>query len=160
MPTRGLPNVVAMKSDDFIPHKRGETQMEEETFLNVSFDDVYDPITVPAGTEAQLRIIDAEIKVSAKTGGPFLQVRFDVPGEPTSKDIQHVMMLPTAQDDMKKQNARKLALRTFLLAFGLPTDRPVPPSEMVGATGWGILDEEESKEYGKQNRVRRFITGA
>jgi len=30
---------------------------------------------------------------------------------------------------------------------------------MIGAQGWAILTEEETSEYGVQNRVKKFVTG-
>jgi hypothetical protein len=131
----------------------------EESFLNMDFDGVYEPESVATG-EYQIRVIDAALKKSTNTGGMYLQLKFDIPSKPKSRDVQHVMMLPTNNDDEKKANSRKLAIRSFLQAFGISTvGGNLPISDMIGAQGWAILTEEETSEYGVQNRVKKFVTG-
>ena len=124
--------------------------------FQMNFDDVYEPVSLKEG-EYQLRILDAKIKNSQKTGGDYLNVRLEVIGEPTAKDINHVMMFPTSADDLKRANNRKAAVLSFLKAFGLSTSGSIEPDEYVGATGWAILTEEADPEYGMQNRVRKFV---
>jgi len=124
--------------------------------FQMNFDDVYEPTSLKEG-EYQLRILDAKIKSSQKTGGDYLNVRLEVIGEPTAKDINHVMMFPTSADDVKRANNRKAAILSFLKAFGLNTSGTIEPDEYVGSTGWAILTEEADPEYGMQNRVRKFV---
>lgn len=128
------------------------------SFVQMSFDDVYEPKSLKEG-EYHLRILDAKIKNSAKTGGDYLNVRFEVIDEPEAKDVNHVMMFPTQQDDKKRANNRKAAILSFLKAFGLDTSGAIDPDAFVGATGWAILTEEADPEYGTQNRVRKFVAG-
>lgn len=123
-------------------------------FLN--FDGVYEPETVAAG-EAQLRVLECKVGHSEKTGGDFIQARFDIPANPKSKEITHVMMLPTDKDDPKKRNGRLATIRNFFRACGMENVNNV--DELVGANPWAILVEEESTEYGKQNRIRKFVVG-
>lgn len=126
------------------------------SFLSdLNLNDAVEYSSVPEG-EYELRILNVDRKVSANTGGEYVMARLEVINEPYSKDINHVMMLPTPADDVKKKNNRMLALVRFLEAFGFDPNNPPPPEEMIGATGYAFLVEEEDSEYGKQNRIRRF----
>ena len=122
----------------------------------LDFNGVYEPTTVSKG-EYQLRVLEAEVKTSQKTGGDFIQLRLDIPSEPKSKDITHVMMLPTASDDAKKKNGRLAAVQNCFKACGM--DNVSNINELIGATPWAILDEEESTDFGKQNRIKKFVIG-
>ncbi|MFA6973098.1 MAG: hypothetical protein WC208_17095 [Gallionella sp.] len=114
--------------------------------------------SLPSGTEAELRIVKAEIK-NSKKGDPMLALRLDVPNEPYSKDINHFIMLPTAQDDDKVKAQKQNRLKEFKACFKLAPAGPISAEDMEGTKGWAILDEEESQEYGTQNRVKRFVVG-
>ena len=122
----------------------------------LDFSGVYEPETVPEG-EYQLRVLSAEIKASQKTGGDFIQLKLDIPANPKAKDVTHVMMLPTQKDDPKQKNSRLSAVQNFLKACGFDNVQNI--DEVIGAMAWAILTEEETTEYGKQNRIKRFVTG-
>lgn len=130
----------------------------EESFINVNTDDAVELQSLAAGTEVQVRITSASIEMSQKTGGQYIAVRLDIPSEPFSKDIFHVMMLPTQSDDPKKANNRKLALRKFCDAFGVST-QGANLGEWVGCTAWAILREEDDPEYGKRNSIKSWVAG-
>jgi len=112
--------------------------------------------SLPDGTEAQLRIVKAEIKNSSK-GDPGLVLRFDIPNEPYTKDIQQWIMLPTANDDEKQKAQKQNRLKEFKAVFGLAAAGPISTDDMEGSKGWAILGEEETQEYGKQNKIKRFV---
>jgi hypothetical protein len=115
--------------------------------------------TVPAG-EYQLQIVEADIKTQKpeKGTGQYIQVRLMILGDdPLTKDIQHVMMIPTQQDDEKKANNRLFAIKNFKAAFGIPAGPRIDPEEWVGNTGWAILMEEEDKEFGLSNRIKKVV---
>lgn len=133
------------------------------SFLDFNLNNVPELSALPDGQEYELRILECEVKNSAVksdgTGGnPMVITRFDVPSEPNSKGITHVMMLPTQADDEKKHNGRLRSLKMFCDAFGIEYGSGISlGEEVVGRTGWAILGIEDSPEYGEQNRVRRFI---
>lgn len=131
---------------------------DEPTFLSPDlFAGTYEPESV-AGGEYQLRILNLEINKQKKEPfGQFLQATLDIPSEPKSKNIYHVMMFPTAQDDEKKTNNRKRAIQFFFQAFGIDVSRGVNLAEAVGNMGWALLEEEDDPEYGTRNRVKKFI---
>lgn len=113
--------------------------------------------TVPEG-EYQIRFLAGEQKVSKK-GAPMLQLRFDIPEDPTSKDLTHYMMLPTPDMDAKQRNRRLLDIRNLKAAFGLTDSQAMDFDQLVGTLVWAVLAEEENEEFGMQNRIRRFVTG-
>lgn len=132
--------------------------MSEGTFVNLGLDDAQELKAVAAG-EYQVRVMEAKVATSKNTGGQYLQLRMEILNEPLTKDISHVMMFPTDADDDKKKNNRKLAIRNALQAFGVDTSKGFNPQDLEGANGWAILVEEDSDEYGKQNRVKKWVTG-
>ena len=128
------------------------------SFLGQNFDDVFEPKSVKEG-EYQLRVLDAQTKTSAKTGGDYISAKMEIIGEPEAKDVNHVMMLPTQTDDVKKRNNRLTAIANFLKACGLDPSNTSNVNELVGCTCWAILVEEADPEYGMQNRIRKFVVG-
>ena len=68
-------------------------------------------------------------------------------------------MLPADADDDKRRNSRLRAVKGFYEAFEVDYTKPVESDDLQGLTGWAIVVEENSDEYGTQNRVRRFVQG-
>jgi len=128
------------------------------SFLGLDFDNVFEPKSAKEG-EYQVRVLDANIKDSQKTGGQYIALKLEVLGDPEIKDINHVMMIPTAKDDVKQKNKRLSAIQAALKAFGSDPATLGNVQELIGATSWAILVEEADPEYGMQNRIRRFVTG-
>lgn len=128
------------------------------SFLGQNFDEVFEPKSVKEG-EYQLRVLDAQTKTSNKTGGEYVSAKLEIVGEPEAKDINHVMMLPTSNDDVKQKNKRLSAIANFLRSCGLDPATTSNINEVVGCTLWAILTEETDPEYGMQNRLRKFIVG-
>lgn len=128
------------------------------SFLNQDFDNVFEPKAMREG-EYQLRVLDAQVKTSSKTGGDYIMARLEIVGEPEAKDISHVMMLPGTNDDVKRKNSRLSAIQNFLKACGLNPATTSNVQEVIGCTCWAIISEEADPEYGQQNRVRKFVAG-
>ena len=128
------------------------------SFLGQDFDNIFEPKSVKEG-EYQLRVLDAQTKTSSKTGGDYISVKLEIVGEPEAKDINHVMMMPTSNDDVKKKNSRLSAIANFLKACGLDPASTSNVNEVIGCSCWAILAEESDPEYGMQNRVKRFVVG-
>jgi len=130
-----------------------------EDVIDVPVDDAVELQSVSPG-EYKLMIVDASVARSQKTGGMYLLARLEIVGQPYTKDITHVLMFPTAEDDAKKANNRKLAIRLFYQAFGIDYSRPVQLNVLKGREAWAILREEDDAEYGMQNRVKKWVVGA
>lgn len=127
-------------------------------FLGQNFEDVFEPKSVKEG-EYQLRVLSAEVKTSTKTGGDYIGLRMEIVSEPTAKEINHVMMIPTASDDIKQKNKRLSAIQAFVKSCGLDPSTTNNVKEVEGCTCWAILSETEDPEYGMQNKVRKFVVG-
>ncbi len=128
------------------------------SFLGQNFDEVFEPISVKEG-EYELKVLDAVTKTSTKTGGEYISAKMGIISEPKAKDINHVMMLPTPNDDIKQKNKRLSAISNFLKACGLDPATTNNINEVIGSTCWAILVEETDPEYGMQNRIRKFVVG-
>lgn len=115
--------------------------------------------SLPTGTEAELRIVSAEMKNAKSSGAPMLAIRFDIPSEPFSKDVFHNIMLPTSTDDEKKRAQKLNRLKDFKACFGMPASGPIAQEDMEGARGWAILEEEAGQNGELQNRVKKFVIG-
>ena len=126
--------------------------------LELNLNDVKELATVEPG-EYNLRITNAEVKTSEKTGGQFLKIVFDLPDEADSKGIQKVFMFPTDSDDDKVRNNRLRSVKLFYEAFDVDYEGAVETDDLVGLTGWAILAEDEDPEYGTSNFVKRFVAG-
>ena len=113
--------------------------------------------TLPDGSEVELRVVKAEVKNAKTTGAPMLALRFDIPSDPYTKDINLNIMLPDKDDDEKTSAQKKNRLKDFKHAFGLPPAGPLTEEDIERSKGWAILGEEESAEYGKQKKIKRFI---
>lgn len=134
---------------------KGAVNDEVGTFLDLGedLDDIKDLSTVPE-EDYELRLITFERR--QKTKGPYLFVEAEIIGQPDTKIVRHVMMLPAANDDERKKQNRKRSLKYFYKAFGIPTAGPIVFADYVGATGWATLTEETDPTYGPQNRIGRF----
>lgn len=137
---------------------------EEEgaTFIDLGdLSDVPEQIAVASG-EYQLRGISLELRKQKpeKGTGSFLMALMEIPSEPNSKLISHVMMIPDDSNQERTKNARLRAIRDFRVAFGLGISGPLNFRDFEGALGWAVLVEEEDPQYGVQNRVRKFTAPA
>lgn len=129
---------------------------DQGSFLDLGedLDDIPDLSTV-VDEDYELRLVTLE-KRPGKKKGPFLFTEFEIVGQPDTKIIRHVLMLPTANDSERQQKNRKRALKYFYKCFSIPTSGPVVFADYIGNAGWATLTEEEDPTYGKQNRIARF----
>lgn len=135
-----------------------------EDYLDSNLDDAVELQALDEG-EYLLHILDARVgknknKVDAQ---PYLLIRCEAPDYPTSKELTHVMMLPSKQhDDAKGLNKRKLVLKEFFQAVGydFQGDFTQAAEDVKDATFFALLGVEQNPEYGEQNRIRRMVIGA
>jgi len=139
--------------DDFKDTPAGE---DEESFLDLGedLDDIPDLSTV-VDEDYELRLVTLERR-PGKEKGPFLFTEYEIIGQPDTKIIRHVMMLPREQDSERQKKNRKRAIKYFYKCFGINTAGPVVYADHIGSTGWVTLSEEDDPKYGKQNRIVRF----
>jgi hypothetical protein len=124
---------------------------------DMALDDSHELHVLPAGSEVEIRIIDVK-KDRDKNGLEYIMPRFEVVGDPYAADFSHFMHLPNKEEmDAKKLNRCKLALNTFLKAFGVDTGGRINfETDLSGLTGWAILGSRKDDEYGDQNTIRKW----
>jgi hypothetical protein len=124
--------------------------------------DTPEPVVLPADSEVKLMIISCEYncKEDKNNGNPYLMIRFEVCDEPLAKEIGKFIGLPSNNLDAKKNENNKRTLKYLGEAFGVDFTRPFDADELVGLTGWVILGVEHTEQYGDQNFIKRFVTGA
>ena len=135
--------------------KPDETEQDYVDFGNL--DDIPDEHAVPAA-EYELKLITLEKRPQKKhPEKSMLYIQFELPDDPLSKLITHVIMLAHPDDDKRTFMRRQRAVKYFYTAFDIPLSGGVKLSEYVGNKCWAILTEESSEEYGDQNRIARFV---
>ncbi len=119
-----------------------------------------EPIAMPDGFEAHLRIVSVRKAVN-KNGEDYLQPLLEIIDEPLAKDFTAYLVFPTRETMSPKQFQRAgFQLQEFMQGFGIPLDEPTDPTEQwAGYEGWNILGVTENTDYGRQNKLGKFIRG-
>jgi len=135
---------------------------EGESILDIDTSDAQEPTVVDAG-EYKIRITgfrkDNEGKIVRESdkGNKYFIVTFDIPSEIYSKGLSKVFSVPTEDMEPKRINAIKYDLDCFKRAFNLDE---LNFSNMIGREGYALLKVTSSAQYGEQNDIAKFITGA
>lgn len=126
---------------------------------NEDFDNVIEPQPVEPG---EYKLIIAEVKMdNDKNDEPYLMPRFEIEGQVGAKDFTKFLRIPHKGLDEKKMNNAKLHLKRFADAFGINLAQPLDVDDLAGLEGWALLGVDKGdSEYGPQNYVKQFITGA
>jgi len=133
-----------------------------QTILDIDTSDAQEPSCVDPG-EYKIRITgfrkdqSGNIVRTSDSGNRYFIMTFDIPDEEFSKGLSKIFSLPNKDHDAKQTNAIKWNLECFKKAFGLDE---INFSAMVGKEGYAILGISSSEQYGDQNEVKKFITGA
>lgn len=129
------------------------------SLLDVDVSDAQEPIAVPAGTEAKLRIIGCNFDKN-KNDEDYILPRFEIVGEPLAKDFTKYLGIPHTGMDEKQLARAKWALKSFYDCFGIDSSKKLNPEEdFIGLEGWAILGLENNPEYGEQNYIKKFVAG-
>lgn len=152
-----------MSDFDFASSTTNDTSINESLdFIDIDTSDAVEPKAVEPG-EYKIRITgfrkdgQGQVVRTSQSGNRFFILTFDIPSEPTSKGLSKIFSLPTEDTEPKRLNAIKWELECFKKAFGLVD---LNLNSMIGREGYAILTLTESEEYGQQNEVKKFITGA
>lgn len=124
-----------------------------------NMNDVVEPQAVEEG-EYKIRLIECDGIKENSSGNPYILPRFEICDQPTSKDFTHYMALPHSGMDAKQMNKTLARLKNFGETFGIDFGRQVDFDELPGLEGWVILGNKDDEEYGPQNFIKKFITGA
>jgi len=135
---------------------------EGASILDIDTSSAQEPTVVPDG-EYMIRITgfrkdsEGNIVRTSDKGNQYFIVTFDIPQEEMSKGLSKVFSVPTSDMEAKRQNAIKWDLECFKRAFNLID---INFNSMIGKEGYALLKVTNSAEYGEQNEIRKFITGA
>jgi len=94
-----------------------------------------------------------------KNGDRYFLLRLEVPDVMESKGFTHFLSHPADAEDEKSENRAKLALKRVCEAFGLPTSN-FDLQDLENETAEAYLTVTEDEDYGRQNRVSRWVTGS
>lgn len=132
--------------------------MADDAFIDI---DLGDAVELQAVDEGEYTLVCQDAELDESDAGKYVILRLEIPDVMESKRVTHVMMLPGPDDDPKQANNRKLALRDACEAFGIDwSGGGFNVSDFVNQEADGYLTVEEDEEYGRQNRVSRWTTGA
>ena len=123
--------------------------------LDYNLEDVPD-LEILAPDEYQLEVVIAERK-DDKNGDPGLKLALKSDVANTSL-IGHWIGLPGDSDDEDTKNAKLRKLKTFVNAFSITKHEE--DEDLVGTRGFCLIGIKESDDYGKQNKVTKFVVPA
>lgn len=92
---------------------------EEFIDMGVSFDDVPEKTTVPAG-KYRLRITAAKSKGNEEGEKPHVNISHEVIGHSEAQTVFHNLWLPTAKDPAEKKENKVRFIRGYMALFGIP----------------------------------------
>lgn len=125
---------------------------------NYDLENAQDPIAVEEG-EYKVRIIECDGVRENSAGNPYILPRFEIADEPLAKDFTQYMALPTQDMDAKKSERTRATLKKFCKAFDLDFAQ-FDTDELAGMEGWVILGKSYDDQYGEQNFIKRYVSGA
>jgi len=134
----------------------------DDSLLDIDTSGAVEPAPVEDG-EYLIRITgfrkDSEGRIvrTSDKGNKYFIITFDIPSEETSKGLSKVFSVPTEDMEAKRINAIKWDLECFKKAFNLIE---INFNAMVGREGYALLKKVSSDQYGEQNEISKFITGA
>lgn len=115
-----------------------------------------EPFAVEPDEEYQIRIVDVKFGTN-KNNFPYMLPRFEIVGEPLSKEFTHYMGLPCSEMSEKQKAKSSYQLKVFCQCFQLPTSGALEAEEMVGETGYAILGRKDDEEFGEQNYIKKLL---
>lgn len=128
------------------------------TILNFNLNDVPD-LQVSESSEAIVRVTkEPEIKTSNNSGNQYISMMLEVVNEPNTAPIFHIAMLPSEDTDEATKNNYLRRLRDMFEAFGVDySSGTIDLKALTGKSTWAALKVEEDDEYGRKNRIKRFL---
>lgn len=138
----------------------------ENSYLDLNLDQAKDLVLLETGSEVEVQIANVEVKQSDK-GNKYLNVRLVVIGQGDNvDDIYHRLMFPsggTTDEDKRKDNKWRLALRDFARAFDIAVEGGGFSLEACrGKTAYAVVTIREDETYGSKNAIKSWsgVSGA
>ena len=118
------------------------------------------PKALPAGSEVTARIISIREGVNEETGIGWRMVTYDIPDEPTAREMTDFFGVLDQEKMDAKRFARELyKFKNFAAAIGLDYTQPFDWEELIGRECWVILGIQKDEEFGDKNRVTKYLSG-
>ena len=137
--------------------------VEGTTTLDLTVMDLDDAVEEHAVDDGEYNLVCVNAKIGQKSPDSqrYLLTYFEVSDVPTAKLVSHFNWIPDPSfNDPRQLNRNRVNLNKTLEALGIPNDGVLDLNEMVGAECVAVLRKEDDPQYGEQNRIRYFITGA
>lgn len=132
----------------------------EESIIDINVDDAVDLMSVEAG-EYTLRVVSANLTKPSEKGNTGLSVLYDIVGEDYARLVNEYTMFPNPNQDTKKQNECKIAIRDFYAAHGVKP--PIGTMELkdIEISVHLVQKKEDDPQYadmnGFVNKIARYI---
>ncbi len=137
------------------------------SILKANLENIPKLVTVEPG-EYQVRIAGAPELKERDDGSSYVQCNIHIEGHPDTKGLRAFINVPGdppeagAPDlDIRRYNGARGGLRVFYECFGIEEalikSGQVDLDTLAGEVGWAVLIEDESPQYGLQNKLARFI---
>lgn len=129
--------------------------------IDLNLSDVPDQEPVEDKSEHRLSVKSFEVVDKKDGSGKQIAVRFSIDDAPKAPDITHYVGLAVkGQDDEKTYISKMNRVKQLYEVLGLPLTGGFDSEDAKGKSCWAIIGLEETDEYGKQNRIRKFVKGA
>jgi hypothetical protein len=126
-------------------------------FIEMAIGDAKEPRVLPE-KEYELKVLKVSVGLSSGRGGKEkrnqMVLMLGVPGYVT-KPIYYYLGLETAHLDDAAKNMRYLETKALCKMFNVPFDADgFNSDDFIGADGVGLLQVENSDEYGESNKLK------
>lgn len=125
-------------------------------FLELDLSDTKETELIPADTEVKLRVVSVKQDLD-KNGNAYIMPLLEPVEYPYANLMNYFMGLPHPEMEARQLNATKLKLKSFFDAVGVDPNG-VDLENLRGEECWAIVGIEDS-DYGRQNKVKRFVVG-
>ncbi|MFA5699124.1 MAG: hypothetical protein WC954_05270 [Sphaerochaeta sp.] len=128
-----------------------------------NMDNIPDLEPAPDGSEVEIRLISHMTGFTKDDQLPYLSPVFELPDYPNAPDFNKFLWLPCDKlreiKGEKKYNQARRSMADFMEAFGITGPR-FDMTEYYGSTAYAIVGIEENDEYGRKNRIKKFVLSA
>lgn len=114
---------------------------------------------VPPDIEVKFRVVGCT-KAIDRNGDNYYRVNMEAVEYPDTKDFSHMLYENSSNPNMREKirQMRKFEWTQFMECTGFRPDHAFDPTnEFLDLEGWAVLSIQDSDEWGKQNRVKKWI---
>jgi hypothetical protein len=136
--------------------------MSTTSFIDLNAEDIPELAPTDPGqyellcTSAELVERTAEELEAGKSN--YISLKLKIMGVDTAPSIRYMINLVGPKDDIEKKANKVKWAKSTVAAFGVDHSNEFSVAEFVDKSVWAILEIEQTKNYGPQNRVKEFVT--